>query len=200
VRVDPEAVREAVVQLRARTPVETWSGLIHQDLRDGLDELAERLVAEHGLDAVLRALAPHRADDNLAELLFHIFWTNHQNMLPVFSEGEIVDAALRFLTPFRTGASEVIDERELPGWGWHAIWQHNYDRPAHLANDQHLRILLALIGRLPADDKILWMIGNGPLAHAREDPEYRRQLEALEETNSKIARATQLTWSGARSR
>jgi hypothetical protein len=192
VRVDAEAIREAVLELRARTPVEQWSGLIHQDIRDGLNALAEQLVAEHGLDAVLRSLAPRRSDDNVAELLFHVFWSNEQNILPVFSEGEIVDAALRFLTPFRTGASEVIDERELPGWGWHAIWQHDYVRPAYLANEQHFRIFLALVDRLPLDDRVLWMIGNGPLAHARESPDYGQRIEALAETNSKIARAIQL--------
>jgi phosphoglycolate phosphatase-like HAD superfamily hydrolase len=192
VRVDVEAVRVAVVQLRALTPVQTSSRLIHQDIYNGLNALAERLVEEHGLDAVLRALAPHRADDNLAELLFHIFRANDRNMLPVFSEDEIVDAAARFLLPFRENATELIDERKLPGWGWHAVWQHDYDGPDHLTDEQHFRILLALIERVPMDDKILWMIGDGPLNHARESPEYRRQVETLEQTDQKIARAIQL--------
>lgn len=193
-RVDPEAVREAVVQLRARIPVETWSNarLVHQDLHDGLDDLAERLVDEHGLGAVIRELTPHRSDNDVAELLFHVCRRNGRNMLVAFSEDEVVDAAFRFLSPFREGATELIDERELPGWGWSALWQHDYRGPDHLTNEQHFRILIALIERLPPDDKILWMIGNGPLRHAGQSPPYRRELEKLRKTNPKIARAIQL--------
>jgi hypothetical protein len=192
VPVDPEAVREEVVRLRAWTPTEQWSGLVHQDIHDGLDDLAAWLVEEHGLDAVLRALTPHRADNNLAELLFHLFWANHRNMLPVFSEAEIVDAASRFLMPLRGGASERADERDLPGWGWRAVSLHSYGRTDHLTNEQHFRILLALVDRLPPDDKILWMIGNGPLAHAQESLEYRRRIAELETPSTKIARAIEL--------
>lgn len=199
VPVDPLAVREAVLALRARTPVRDDWGLIRQDIDDGLRELAKRLVEEHGLAEVTEALAPQRGDNNVAELLFYIFWVNDENMLAVFSEDEIIEAALHFLLPFGEDAAEVIDERELPGWGWSALWQHDYPRPDqvyyrtdHLTDEQHFRLLLALIDRVPMDDKILWMIGDGPLSNAWESTEYRLQIEALEETNPKVARAIRL--------
>jgi hypothetical protein len=199
VSIDPGAVREAVLELRATTPVRTSSRLIHQDIYDSLDELAEWLVEEHGLDAVTRALAPYRADNNLAELLFHIFWVNDRNMLTVFSEDEIIDAAVEFLLPFRADATGMIDERELPGWGWDALWQHDYPRPDqvyyrtdHLTDEQHFRLLLALVDRVPMDDKVLWMIGDGPISNVWESTAYWAQIEALKETNPKIARAIRL--------
>lgn len=179
--------------------MQTSGGLIRQDIDDGLRELAKRLVGEHGLDAVIRGLAPHRADNNMAELLFYVFWGNDENMLTAFSEDEIVEAAFLFLLPFGEGATEMIDERELPGWGWSALWQHDYPSPDqvyyrtdHLTDEQHFRLLLALIDRVPMDDKILWMIGDGPLSNAWMSTEYRAQIEALEQTNPKIARAIRL--------
>jgi hypothetical protein len=187
-------VREAVIELRARTPVRTDDRLVHQDIDYGLGELADRLVEGHGLDAVIDALRPLRADNNVAELLFFVFWINDRNMLTVFSEDEVVNAAFRFLLPFRDGATEMIDERELPGWGWDALWQHDYSshRTDHLTDEQHFRLVVALIDRVPMDDKILWMIGDGPLSSASESAAYRQQIETLEKTNAKIARAIRL--------
>jgi hypothetical protein len=50
-------------------------------------------------------------------------------------------------------------------------------------------VLVALVDRVPPDDRILW---NGPLGRAVESLPYKRELVKLRKTNSKIARAIQL--------
>jgi len=62
----------------------------------------------------------------------------------------------------------------------------------HLTDEQHFRLLVTLIDRVPMDDKILWMIGDGPLSKALGSAECREQIEALRDTNPKVAQAIRL--------
>jgi hypothetical protein len=41
-------------------------------------------------------------------------------------------------------------------------------------------------------DRILWMIGDGPLAHALGDEDYRTRVDRLAATDPKVARILKL--------
>jgi hypothetical protein len=173
-----------------------------------LDPLIE---AAGGPDPVIDSLAPHKGDPDVAEALWYVLFfgdpeyygARQRNMLTVFSEDEIVEAAVQLLLEFRE--DHFTDARGLPHWGWDALWQHEYYEADHLPNDAAFRMLLAVIERVPMDDKILWMIGDGPLYKARQDEddvppwskggidvEYRRRVEQLSLTEPKVARAIEL--------
>jgi hypothetical protein len=172
-----------------------------------LDPLIE---AAGGPDPVIDALAPHKGDSDFAEALWYVFYfgdpeyygARQRNMLTVFSEEEIVEAAVQLLLEFRK--DHFTDERGLPQWGWDALWQHEYYEADHLPNAAAFRMLLAVIERVPMDDEILWMIGDGPLSKALQtgvppwaegdiDLEYRRRVEELALVEPKIARAIELS-------
>jgi hypothetical protein len=192
--IDPASIREAVEAIRLSTPVyDGADGAVLERAPDfdRMTELLGPLVETHGLDAVLEALRPHKDDQVLADALFFVCWMNDHNMLTVFSEDEIVDAARQQLLASAEGT--VTDTRGLPHWGWHALFQHYYWGDDHPTDEQAFAILLKLIELLPLDDSILWMIGDGPIAHAcGHSTEYRRRFEKLAQTEPKIARAIEL--------
>jgi hypothetical protein len=53
-------------------------------------------------------------------------------------------------------------------------------------------MLLKLIEKVPLNDNILFMIGDGPLSHAAGKRKYRERIEALMEIDERIARAWRL--------
>jgi hypothetical protein len=191
-RLDPDAIRRAMRELRrAVEPYRTEKFVLeHEPDYDAMCELFDPLVDAHGADAVVETLREHKHDPDLAEALFFVCWNYDRNMLTVFSEEEVIEAAVRFLAVFREG--ELTDTRGLPHWGWSALWQHYYDSDDHLTDEEAFRILLAVIERVPMDAKILWMIGDGPLSHAWGKPECRKRIEGLAQTEPKIARAVEL--------
>ncbi len=114
-------------------------------------------------------------------------WTNDRDISDVFSDEEIVDAALGFLLAFQ---GEEVDIRNVPGWGWSALFQHiDYGRNDHLTDEAHFRLLLKLIEKVPLNDNILFMIGDGPLSHAAGKRKYRDRIVELQTTNPKVERA-----------
>ena len=186
--VDIDAVRASVQAARKHDVREkrVFESLDFDAMTDALDPLVEA----EGLDAVIDALAPHRSDLDVAEALFHLCWTNDRNMLSVFSEDEVVDAAMQQLLTF--GVSEPTDTRAVPEWGWSALLLHQYECEEFLTNEQAFRILIAVVDRAPWDDKILEALGDSPLRNPRADPEYGKRLDELAKTEPKITRAIEL--------
>ena len=186
---DAETVAAAVRELRVRAPVTNIGNYVSQDIPfDAMEGLTDQLIAEEGgLEAVVAALAPHRGDPDVAEALFFMCWTNHRDLSDVFSDEEIVDAALEFLLAFQ---GEEVDIRNVPGWGWSALFQHiDYGGNDHLTDEAHFRMLLKLIEKVPLNDNILFMIGDGPLSHAAGRRKYRDRIAELQTTNPKVDRA-----------
>jgi hypothetical protein len=191
--IDPASIREAVRSIRADTPVLERGDFVLEETPDfdRMSDLFGPLVEAHGVEAVIAALRPHKDEPDLAEAIFFVCWQNDHNMLTVFTEDEVVDAAREQLLAFCEGT--VTDTRGLPHWGSSALWQHHYDGDDHLTDEQAFAILLKLIELLPLDDSILWMIGDRPIAHAcGHSTEYRRRFEKLAQTEPKIARAIEL--------
>jgi hypothetical protein len=191
-QVDPEAIRRTVREIRrGEEPDRTHKFVLEHELDyDAMCDVFEPLVEAHGAPAVADALAGHKHDPDLAEALFFVCWNHDHNMLTVFSEEEIVEAALRKLAVF--GEGEFTDTRGSPHWGWSALWQHHYDGDDHLTDEEAFRILLAVIEGVPMDDKILWLIADGPLSHARSSPEYRKRVDELSRTDPKLTRAREI--------
>jgi len=186
--VDVDAVRAAV---RAARKADVYSNSVLEDLDyEPMANALDPLVEAEGFDAVIDALAPHHTDLDIAEALFYLFWDNGENMLSVFSEEGIVEAALQLLIEFR--GDHFTDTRGLPDWGWSALCLHDYEYEDHLTNEQAFRILLAVIDRAPWDDSILEMLGDMPLSNPNAHPEYRRRLQELVQSEPKIARAIEL--------
>jgi hypothetical protein len=185
---DAETVAAAVRELRVRAPVTNLGSYVSQDIPfDAMAGLTDRLIAEEGLEAIVAALAPHRDDADVAEALFFMCWTNNRDMSDVFSDEEVVEAALEFLLAFQ---GEDVDIRNVPGWGWSALFQHiDYGRNDHLTDEAHFRMLLKLIEKVPLNDNILFMIGDGPLSHAAGKRKYRDRIVELQTTNPKVERA-----------
>jgi len=108
--------------------------------------LTDQLIAEEGLEAVVAALAPHRDDRYVAEALFFICWTNHRDMSDVFSDEEIVEAALEFCSPFKARTSISATS----GLGMVRPFQHiDYGRNDHLTDEAHFRMLWSSSRRCP---------------------------------------------------
>jgi hypothetical protein len=191
--IDPASIREAVRAILARMPGPESVGGAFLERKLDFDEMCELfdpLVEAHGVDPLVETLGPHKDDPDLAEAVFFVCWNYEHNMLAVFTEGEIVEVALQELLQF--GEGRTTDTRGIPQWGWSALWQHYYDGDDHLTDEQAFRLLLELLERVPLDDKILWMIGDGPLSHARGVPEYRKRIDELARSEPKIARALEL--------
>ena len=113
------------------------------------------------------------------------------NEFPLFRGEFFFRAAVQQLEAFAEDRKPT-DTRGLPEWGWSALCQHEYDDESVLPNESAFRILLAIIERVPMDDKILSMIGDIPLSNALTHPDYRARLAELATTEPKIPRAREL--------
>jgi hypothetical protein len=188
--VDANAISAAVAKLLSENQLQSGDRYLYEALPfEDVGDLLDRLVEEHGFDELVAALGPHHGDRYIAELLFFAFWTHDKNMLAVFSEAEIARAATEHLRPF---GEETTNTRGLPSWGWSALFQHDYGHEDHLTDEQHFRILIDVIARVPTHDRILWMIGDGPLAHALGDEDYQTRVDRLAATDPKVARILKL--------
>jgi hypothetical protein len=191
-QLDPEAIRTAVRAIRrGMEPDRSENFVLEHDLDyDAMYDLFDPLVEAYGAVDVVESLRAHKQDPDLVEALFFVCWNYDHNLLTVFTEEEVVEAAREKLLQF--GEGTFTDTRGLPHWGWSALAQHHYDGDDHLTDEQAFRILLKLVERVPLHDKILWMIGDGPFSHAWSKPGYRKRIEGLVLTEPKIARAVEL--------
>jgi hypothetical protein len=154
------------------------------------------LVEAHGVDAVVAELRANRADPLFASALAYAVQFSDLSLADVFSADEIVAAALDFLLMVHTPGwgesreSRVIDELRHGHWAWSALFDHQPGQRNHLDDDEHFQLVLALIARAPSRNEILWMIGDGPLAHAAGDEARFAEIQERAKSDPKLA----LTW------
>jgi hypothetical protein len=155
---------------------------------NAVERVTERLVhsmaAAHGFGSLLRSLTDARADPYIAAVLVALSGTSAFRLEPafrineVFADDEIVNAAAHYLATLPDGGLE--DGR----WAWTAIW----NGWGQLEPADHFRILSSLIDRVPWDDDILWMIGDGPLSSLASDPKWLCTIDTLGQEQPKIQR------------
>lgn len=135
-QIDPVAIRTKVREIRrADEPYRTERFVLEHELDyDAMCDVFDPLVEAHGAPAVADALAGHRHDPDLAEVLFFVCWNYDHNMLTVVSGEEVVEAGFRYLSVF--GEGEFTDTRGLPHCGWSALAQHHFDGDDHLTDEQ----------------------------------------------------------------
>lgn len=154
------------------------------------------LVAEHGADVVIAELATRKRDALVASALAYVAGLADLRLTEVFSTGEILAAALDYLGT--VGANDTEDSRVKTRlhhghWAWSALFLHVPESAAaDFEGDEHFRLVLELIERAPADDTVLWMIGDGPLAHAVADEARFAEMKKLMRGNPKLVRAWRL--------
>jgi hypothetical protein len=148
------------------------------------------LVAEHGADVVIAELATRKNDPLVASALAYVARLVDLRLTDVFSTGEILAAALDYLVTVAASEAESSVKRGLRhgNWAWSALFLNAGD----LEDEEHFRLVLELVERAPRDDRVLWMIGDGPLAHAVSDEARFAELKRLMEANPKLARAWRL--------
>ncbi|HZP72059.1 MAG TPA: hypothetical protein VFA97_01650 [Gaiellaceae bacterium] len=174
--LSPPDIRRAVEEANASVGGE-W---------DGVDWVAERLLDEHGLDAVVAELSAAKDDPLVAAVLFQAMTLSDRRLTEVFTEAEIVNAALQYLLAFESGASHR-DGR----WAWSALFQFSpeYSISSDFDPEEHFDLVLKLLDRAPLDDTVLFLIGDGPLAHTAAIPSHFARIQELAKTDPKIARA-----------
>jgi hypothetical protein len=148
------------------------------------------LVADHGADVVIAELATRRKDPLVASALAYVARLVNLRLTEVFSTGEILAAALDYLGTVGTSTAESSAQTGLRHghWAWSALFEHAED----LEDEEHFGLVLELVERAPTDDGVLWMIGDGPLAHAVADEARFAEMKRLMEGNPKLARAWRL--------
>lgn len=150
------------------------------------------LILEHGADAVLAELEAGKADPLVASALAYA--ADEAAVLPLtrwFTHDEIVTAALEYLLTVGTPASErsrLRNDLHHGHWAWFALYDHH---PGYggFEDGEHFRLVLKLIEAAPLDDTILFLIGDGPLAHSAAVPEHLARIQELAKSDPKIARA-----------
>jgi len=153
---------------------------------DAVDDVVERLLDKHGRDAIVTELRDAREDPIIAAVLFDAMTLSGRRLTEVFSEEEIVSAALQYLLAVESGAG-----LQDGAWAWSALFQFSPESSidTDFDADEHFNLLLQLLQRAPLDDTVLFMIGDGPLAHSASVPEHFARIQELSKTDSKIARA-----------
>jgi hypothetical protein len=154
------------------------------------------LVAEHGADVVIAELARRKKDPLVASAVAYVAGLADLRLTEVFSTGEILAAALDYLGT--VGASDAQESSVKTGlrhgdWAWSALFGHVPGSAAgDFEDDEHFRLVLELVERAPTDDTVLWMIGDGPLAHAVADEARFAEMKRLMEGNRKLFRTWRL--------
>jgi len=150
------------------------------------EHLIEPIVSAHGRKTVLEQLVGAKCDPYIAALLVQLSGDDSFRVNEIFSDEEIVEAALVYLLAMPNAA--LRDGQ----WAWTALW-NGWDQ---FQPRDHYRILLELIDRAPWDDDILWMIGDGPLSHVATDAALRREIDERARDDPKVARARELSAEG----
>jgi hypothetical protein len=179
VPLDVQAVSAAIERgIRARD-AKHWD--------EAVGEVVNELIAKHGVEAVIAGLAHGKDDPLVAAALFEAYPLSDRRVTDLFSDEEIVEAALEHLLTVESGSADP----RTGAWAYQALFQHGYDGGSdHFNDDEHFRILLKLIDRAPLDDfTVLFCIGDGPLSHAAADSARRERIMQLAATDPKIARA-----------
>jgi hypothetical protein len=159
---------------------------------DVLDRVVEQLlvpaVAVNGADVVLNHLLLRRSDPYIAAVLvdacgeggFRLAEHGRSvtRVTDIYSDNEIVSAALDYLLA-------MPDAGFADGqWAWTALW----NGWSQLEPEDHFRLVMELVERLPQDDALDAMVADGPLRSLTEDPEARARLLARAEKDPKLAR------------
>jgi hypothetical protein len=149
-------------------------------------ELVGPAVALHGPEAVVDALVPAKSDPYVAAVLVQVSGTYGRlgglRVSELFSDEEIVSSALSFLAAFPNAGLGEGD------WAWMTLW----NQVDQLEAEDHLRLLEKLIERVPWDDQMLWMIGDGPLSTLADEPANLKILESSAAIREKVARIWKL--------
>jgi hypothetical protein len=149
-------------------------------------EVAAPAVAVHGPEAVLSALASAKSDPYVAAVLVQLSGTygplGGLRVTELFSDEEIVGSALSFLAAFPNAGLDDGD------WAWMTLW-NQWDQ---LEAEDHVRLVEKLIERVPWDDQMLWMIGDGPLSTVADEPANLEIIESSAAIRDKVARIWKL--------
>jgi hypothetical protein len=179
VQLDVEAVSAAIENGIVVRDADHWD--------DAVAEVVDALIATHGVEAVIAGLAHGRDDPLVAAALFEAYSQSDRRVTDLFSDEEIVEAALQHLLAVESGSANL----RTGGWAWSALFRHFYDGGTdHFTDEEHFRVLLKLIDRAPLDDTVLFCIGDGPLSHASGgNPARREKIMQLAAADPKVARA-----------
>jgi hypothetical protein len=164
------------------------------DIDAVLGAVVDPLIAEHGAEAVISELEDGKDDPRVASALAYAADEADVPLTQAFTHDEILTAALEYLLTVGTPAWEESRARNClyhGHWAWFALYDHHPgEGRGDFEDDEHFRLVLELVERAPLNNDVLWMIGDGPLAHAVPTEAHLANLRSLMETNEKLA----LTW------
>jgi hypothetical protein len=149
------------------------------------------LMNEHGAEAVLAELGTGRENPLLASALAYAASEADVPLNNVFTSDEIVTAAHEYLLTVGSPAweqSRLRNGLSHGHWAWFALFDHHPGN-GDFEDGEHFRLVLKLIEIAPLDDTVLFLIGDGPLAHSAAVPEHLARIQELAKTDPKIARA-----------
>ena len=168
--------RELISAIRAASQRYQWDrewrgveAVVDRDIIAGYDR-----GGFNSLDELIheRTVSPY-----VASALVYLSHRRRFSVLRVFSEEELLQGTLAHL---RSPSSfEHL-------WAWRAMWF------GHLSEEDHWRLVLDLIDRVPDDDDMLWQIADGPVAELEMLPHGVERLKDLARSNEKLARVLRL--------
>lgn len=154
------------------------------------ESLIRPMVAAHGANDVLSWLIGAKDDPYIAAILTNLSGESAHRldddhvfrMSDIFSIDEIVKAAEGFLL-----ASPDADLGDGE-WAWTALW-NGWDQ---LDDESHFEAVVELIRRVPWDDRVFWMIGDGPLSTIASKASWLAKLDEQHDLRPKLERIWEL--------
>jgi len=143
-------------------------------------------IERDGAARVVLALAELKDDPFIAAALVDLSGRRTFRVTDIYSDDEIIDAALTYLIAM---PNATIEDGH---WAWTALWGWADDENGDIGVGDHFRLVTRLIDEAPWDDKVLWMIGNGPLGAAEAALGGADRVRALAASNAKVAHVRHL--------
>lgn len=189
-RNDLDSLPARIVELarqRIRPGEDEWKAI-----EQTTHELVAPAIAAHGVENVVSALLTAKADPYVAAVLVDMSGVGRApsdrdlRATELFSDDEIIEGALSYLKASPGAGLENGD------WAWTTLW----NLWGQLEPDAHVRLVRRVIELVPWDDRMLWMIGDGPLANLADDPASLQAVESTttEEKVNRIRRLVQVDW------
>lgn len=157
-----------------------------------VDTLISPAVVQHGVGPVFAHLVEHKDDPYVAAVIVDASgesgsWLRREGepatrVTDVFSDEEIIEGALSYLAG--RGDAGLGEGR----WAWTALW----NGWSQLRAEDQLRLIVALIDRLPNDEELWAMVADGPFREVANSPETQRAVADAAKTDVRLSRLFEL--------
>jgi len=171
--IDPAEVIAAIL---SSLETEKWD-----DPQRAVEQVVDQIVIPaydlQGRAALTKMIDEFRSSPYLAAAVVDLSSRRKIDLLSLVSSADLLNGAVAYL---------VKGTRFEESWAWQALWF------GHLSDEDRWRLVMELVDQIPADEDMLWLVGDGPLSELQMQPGGQRRIEELAKTNSRLAHILQL--------